>query len=41
MFDYVKHIQVWTTMAYHVYDSTYCKVMAIGVYNIQSEDMVV
>jgi hypothetical protein len=28
MFDHVKHVQGWTTMAYHVYDLVYCKVMS-------------
>ena len=31
MFDHVKHIKHWTTMAYHVYDSAYCRVMTIAV----------
>jgi hypothetical protein len=38
MFDHVKRVKKWTTMAYHVYDSTYCRVMTIAVYDIQSED---
>jgi hypothetical protein len=29
MFDHVKHVQVWTTFAYHVYDLIYFKVMMI------------
>jgi hypothetical protein len=36
MFDYVKH---WTTMACHVYDSAYCRVMTIAVCDMQSEDV--
>ena len=28
MFDHVKRVKHWTTMACHVYDSTYCRVMA-------------
>ena len=28
---WLKRIQEWTTMAYHVYDATYCKVMTIVV----------
>ncbi len=39
MCDHVKHVAGWTIMAYHVYDSPYCKVMAIVVYNTQFEDM--
>jgi hypothetical protein len=31
MFDHVKHVKHWTTMACHVYDSTYCRVMTIAV----------
>ncbi len=27
------------TMAYHIYDSVYCKVMTIVVYDMQSKDM--
>ncbi len=38
MFDHVKHVQGWTTMAYHVYDLVYCKVMMIMVYDMQSKD---
>jgi len=29
MFDHVKHVQVWTTFTYHVYDLIYYKVMII------------
>jgi hypothetical protein len=29
MFDHIKHVQGWTTMAYHIYDRAYCKVMMI------------
>ncbi len=25
MFDHVKHVVRWTTLAYHVYDSIHCK----------------
>jgi hypothetical protein len=39
MFDHVKHVQGWTTMAYHVYDMVYCKVMTIVVCDMQFEDM--
>jgi hypothetical protein len=31
MFDHVKHVQEWTTMACHVYDSMYCKVLTIAI----------
>ena len=38
MFDHVKHVKHWTTMACHVYDSTDCRVMTIVVCDKQSED---
>jgi hypothetical protein len=31
MFDHVKRVKEWTTMACHVYDEAYCKVMTITV----------
>jgi hypothetical protein len=34
MFDHVKRVQEWNTMAYHVYNATYCKVMTIAVCDI-------
>jgi hypothetical protein len=34
MFDHIKHVQGWTTMAYHVYDLVYCKVVTITIYNM-------
>jgi hypothetical protein len=40
MFNHVKHIKHWTTMACHVYDSAYCRVMTIAVCVMQSEDAV-
>ena len=40
MFDHVKRVKHWTTMACHVYNSTYCRVMTIAVYDMQSEDAV-
>jgi hypothetical protein len=40
MFDHVKRIKNWTTMACHVYDSAYCRVMTITVCDMQSEDAV-
>jgi hypothetical protein len=38
MFDHVKRVKKWTTMACHVYDATYCKVMTIAVCDMQLED---
>ena len=38
MFDHVKRVKEWTTMACHVYNSLYCKVMTIAVCDMQSED---
>lgn len=38
MFDHVKRVKGWTTMACHVYDSMYCRVMTIAVCDMQSED---
>jgi hypothetical protein len=38
MFDHVKPVKHWITMAYHVYDSAYCRVMTIAVCDMQSED---
>ena len=31
MFDHVKQVKEWTTMACHVYDSLYCKVITISM----------
>jgi hypothetical protein len=39
MFNHVKHVQGWTTMAYHAYDLVYCKVMTIAVCDMQSKVM--
>jgi hypothetical protein len=39
MFDHVKRVKNWTTMACHVYDSAYCQVMTIAVCDMQSEDV--
>ena len=39
MFDHVKRVKHWTTMACHVYDSTYCRVMTIAICDMQSEDV--
>ena len=38
MFNHVKRVKEWTTMACHVYDTLYCKVMTIAVCDMQSED---
>ncbi len=38
MFDHVKCVQSWTTMACHVYNLVYCKVMTIVIYDMQSRD---
>ena len=37
MFDHVKRVRSWTTMACHVYNSTYCRVMTIAICDMQSE----
>jgi hypothetical protein len=37
MFDHVKRVKSWTTLACHVYDSKYCKVMTIAVCDMQTE----
>jgi len=39
MFDHVKRVQGWTTMACHVYDMTYYCVMTIVVCHMQFEDV--
>jgi hypothetical protein len=38
IFDHVKRVKHWTTMAYHVYDSTYCLIITIVVCDMQLED---
>ena len=38
MFDHVKRVTNWITMACHVYDATYQRVMTIACYNFQSEN---
>ena len=38
MYDHIKCISSWTTMACHVYDSTYQHVMTIACDNFQFED---
>jgi hypothetical protein len=39
MFDHVKCVDGWMTLACHVYDLIYYKVMIIVVYDTQSKDM--
>ena len=39
MFDHVKRVKGWTTMACHMYDASYCHVMTIAVCDMQSEDV--
>jgi hypothetical protein len=34
MFNHVKHVQDWMTMACHVYDLIYYKIMSIAIYNM-------
>ena len=41
MFDHVKCLKDWTTLACHVYDSEYCKVLTIACYDMQSKAGVV
>ena len=38
MFDHVKRVRGWTTMACHVYDLSYYRIMTIACSDIQSED---
>jgi hypothetical protein len=38
MFDHVKNLKDWPTLAYHVYDSKYCKVLTIACCDMQSEN---
>jgi hypothetical protein len=37
-FDHVKCADGWTTMAYHVYNHVYCKVLIIVICDMQFED---
>jgi hypothetical protein len=39
MFDHVKCVVGWTTMACHVYDHACCKVMTIVIDEMQFEDI--
>jgi hypothetical protein len=34
MFNHVKRVKKWTTMACHIYDSTYYRVMTIAICNM-------
>lgn len=38
MFDHVKCVEGWTTMACHVYDATHCKLLIIAICSMQWED---
>jgi hypothetical protein len=38
MFDHIKDVQGWMTMACHVYDLVYYKVMMIAIFDMQSRD---
>ena len=38
MFDHVKRVKDWITIACHVYDSRYCKILTIACCDMQSED---
>ena len=37
IFDYVKRIDMWSTLGVHVYDLNHCKVMTIVVCDMKSE----
>jgi hypothetical protein len=39
MFDHVKHVVGWTTMACHVYNPTYYKVMTIAVCDMEDQQV--
>ncbi len=39
MFDHVKRVEGQTTLACHVYDSFYCKVMMIAICDMKFENM--
>jgi len=39
MFDHMKCVIGWTTMACHVYDLIYCKVMTSVICDMQSKDI--
>jgi hypothetical protein len=39
MFDHVKHVEGWMTVACHAYDFFYYKVMTIAICDMQSKDL--
>ncbi len=39
MFDHCKHVEGWTTMACHVYDPIYFRVMTIVMFDMQVKDV--
>ena len=39
MFDHVKRVKQWTTMACHGYDSVYCRIMTIAICDMQSKEL--
>jgi hypothetical protein len=39
MFDHVKNVQRWMTMACHIYDLVYCKVTMIAICDMQFENI--
>jgi hypothetical protein len=39
IFYHIKQVQGWMTMASHVYDLVYCKVMTIAIRDMQFENM--
>jgi hypothetical protein len=38
MFDHFKRVKYWTTLACHIYDSAYRRVMTITIYDMQLKD---
>ena len=38
MFDHIKRLNDWTTLACHVYNSKYCKVLTIACFDMQFQD---
>lgn len=38
MLDHVKHLCNWTTIACHIYNTKYCKVLTIACSDMQLED---
>ena len=39
MFDHVNRVKQWTTMACHVYEPSFCKVMTIAICDMKIEDV--